>query len=434
MRLKWITYFFQIILILLLFPQHGSALETGALFPVAMPDYSGDLNARPCLTGDWGGTRTNLADKGVVVFLDNMTTYQNVLNGGIKHTGETGGSIDLDLRMDLEKIGLWRRGFIRIFSESRYGHFINAYTGTLFSENADGLFPIPDKNQTALTSAGYYHFVSDTVCLYMGKLETLDRDANALAGGRGKAQFLHQNLVFNPVTIRAIPYSALGAGVSIASAKGEDVLSFTVLDPNGKPNVSGFDSAFDGGAALMTEFKDSFYTSETVSHQLFGFAYNTKNHRLLDSNPLLMLPEAPEEVINGQGRPKNSWCFYYNYDQLFVDKKEKPGEGFGFFLRFGYANEDVSPVEWFYSFGLCGNGIIDSRDKDTCGIGYYYAGISDNLPSYFNYLFDEQGVEIYYNIRITPWLHITPDFQVAVPSDAFVDNTIAAGVRIQINI
>jgi hypothetical protein len=55
-----------------------------------------------------------LTKKGICVFADTTVGYQDMLDGSIQEKDETVGSADMDLRMDLEKMGLWRGGFIRL--------------------------------------------------------------------------------------------------------------------------------------------------------------------------------------------------------------------------------------------------------------------------------------------------------------------------------
>jgi len=52
--------------------------------------------------------------------------------------------------------------------------------------------------------------------------------------------------------------------------------------------------------------------------------------------------------------------------------------------------------------------IIPERDNDTFGLGYYHANLSDDLPGILG-AHSEQDIELYYNIEVTPWLHISPD-------------------------
>ena len=112
----------------------------------------------------------------------------------------------------------------------------------------------------------------------------------------------------------------------------------------------------------------------------------------------------------------------------------KKDQGFGLFGRFGLTDGEVNPVQEFYSIGLGGKGMIPGRDNDSFGVGYYYLAISDKLPRVIERRTqDEQGVELYYNVAVTPWLHITPDLQVIEPARENVDTTVVAGVRMKID-
>ena len=42
---------------------------------------------------------------------------------------------------------------------------------------------------------------------------------------------------------------------------------------------------------------------------------------------------------------------------------------------------------------------------------------------------DEQGVELYYNVAVTPWFHVTPDVQFIDPFRERVDESVLLGVR-----
>ncbi len=57
--------------------------------------------------------------------------------------------------------------------------------------------------------------------------------------------------------------------------------------------------------------------------------------------------------------------------------------------------------------------------------------MSDDLPDFLN-ITSEQGVELYYNIEITPWMHVTPDLQVLIdPGGGDNDVAVICGLRMQ---
>jgi len=88
-------------------------------------------------------------------------------------------------------------------------------------------------------------------------------------------------------------------------------------------------------------------------------------------------------------------------------------------------------MEQFYSIGIGGKGILRTRDNDTFGLGYYYLAMSDDIADFLD-LDSEQGIELFYNIEVTPWLHITPDIQYIIdPGGGAEDDALVCGVRMQ---
>ena len=88
------------------------------------------------------------------------------------------------------------------------------------------------------------------------------------------------------------------------------------------------------------------------------------------------------------------------------------------------------------SVGLGGKGIFEGRDQDRFGIGYFHTSLSDELPNFVSPLFfeDADGAEVFYNIEVNPWLHITPNLQFINPGDRRISDTYVAGLRVKIDI
>jgi len=105
----------------------------------------------------------------------------------------------------------------------------------------------------------FLQFFSEQFGIVFGKLQTLDGALNAFASGRGKSQCLNLNFVATPVTLRTIPYSALGGGIIVLPTK-TNMFSLTALDPNGTPDQAGFDDAFDNSALLHLAMNEALIT------------------------------------------------------------------------------------------------------------------------------------------------------------------------------
>ena len=76
-----------------------------------LPDYTRDLAHRKYMTGDWGGARTELANKGVLFELDVTQLLQGNAHGG-KSTNNAfrySGSADYYLKLDTARRLVARR-------------------------------------------------------------------------------------------------------------------------------------------------------------------------------------------------------------------------------------------------------------------------------------------------------------------------------------
>ena len=86
--------------------------------------FSGDIQSRPKLSGDWGSSRDELAARGVTVDFDTIYTVQGVATGGIPNAGTTPGNTTLGILavgLDTTKAQLWPGGLFSLRLEGRAG-------------------------------------------------------------------------------------------------------------------------------------------------------------------------------------------------------------------------------------------------------------------------------------------------------------------------
>jgi porin len=108
----------------------------------------------------------------------------------------------------------------------------------------------------------------------------------------------------------------------------------------------------------------------------------------------------------------------------------------GIFGSFGVSDGNANPIDWSGTIGFAGSSPVASRPLDTFGAVYYYLNMSSgfkNIAPRLLPLRNEQGVELFYNIGVTPWCHITPDVQFLIPVRERVDTAIAVGIRARID-
>jgi porin len=406
-------------------------VEPASIWP--KKDYTGDLWSRRYLTGDWGGWRTTLAERGVTLNVDMVQAWRGVIDGGIAQNDAYGGSADYELRVETERLGLWPGGFLTVFAESRFGKSVNSDAGVLLAPDTDGLFPLP-KEITTLTSVAYVQFLTEWLAILGGKLVTIDGDANEFASGRGNTQFSNLAFVLNPALLRSVPYSALGGGLLFVLPNGIGTYGITVLDALGQPDVSGFDDAFSDGTVVAQELRVGYEPLGLPGHLTLGGSWTSRNVAVLDQDRRLFLDPILGIDRFEVERSGDSWAIYTNFDQYFFVEQDDPLQGVGLFFRFGQADERNNPIERFYSFGIGGKGIVPTRDRDTFGVGFYLLDASDQLPPQIDRRVDGgKGFEIFYNVEALPWLHVTPDVQVVEPSVKRIDTAVVIGLRVMID-
>ncbi len=399
--------------------------QAAAAAPPA-PQFGGCLCCRPKLTGDWHGRRNCYAEQGVTFDADITQFYFGVTEGGLDRRFDYGGHGDYVLNADLGKLGVHQGLFLKLRAEHRFGESISDDTGAFLPATLSPDLPVRDSEDVYLTNVLFTQALSESFAVFAGKLDTLDGDANAFAHKRGKDQFSNLAFIGNPAFLRIIPYSTLGAGF-VVLREGQPIFNFSVLNSTDTTRTSGFDELFEEGVVLAAEMRLPTNFWGLPGHQLIGGAWNSQDFVSFGQDPRIVLPDFP------LARHEGAWALYWNMDQyLHVDPCD-PNRGRGVFARAGIAEDEVTPLRYFLSAGIGGNSTIRGREADTFGVGYYYAGSSDEIGPALETLFgpigDGQGVELFYNIAVTPWFHLSPDLQVLMPFREEVDTAVVVGLR-----
>jgi porin len=401
--------------------------QAGATEPASADPYSGGFFTRSTLTGDWGGARNDLAEKGVTFDATLTQVEQGVVSGGKNGSWKYGGRGDLTGLLDTQKLGLWPGGFLTVELEGNWSNSVSGKAGAISPVNTNQLFPLPTGDNVALPALNFAQFVSPYAGAVVGKLDTMSGDANEFAHGKygkGDTQFLNTAFNINPTILMEAPYSTLGAGVIGLPTKDPDeaIVSFIVLSADGKASTDGFDNlsgnrlSFNGEGRVRTDFFG------VTGHQLVGAIYSNKQFTSIDQRiqfePLQRRLGLGTQTI---AKKDGSWAVYYNFDQFLYETDKAAGHGVGVFARFGASDGNPNLMQYFYSAGVGGKGLIPGRPLDQFGIGYYYLSIKNPtlqvpIVGTKSFLRDEWGFEAFYNIALTPWLLLTPDVQVIGPA------------------
>lgn len=370
--------------------------------------------------------KAGLAEKGIT-YQSNFTQFYFGNNaGGLEREYRYGGHTDNVVNFDFGKLGVQEGLFLKIRAERRIGESLADATGAFLPPNMLADLPVRDRRDLYLTNVVITQALSENFILFAGKVDALDGDKNAYAHGRGITQFSNSAFIANPIALRTVPYSTLGAGMAFLY-EGEPILSFLVLNPTDTTRTSGFDELFAEGVTLTSEMRLPTNFLDMPGHQLIGGTWSSREVVALGQDPRILLPNIPI------ARQSGSWSLYWNGDQTLVGDSQ---QGWGVFGRAGIGDHTTNPLAYFLSAGLGGSSMLSGRERDTFGVGYYYSATSNEIGPLLNAVLGEigdgQGVELFYNAAINRHLNITPDFQVIMPARESVDTALVAGIRANI--
>ncbi len=402
----------------------------------------GDISERTQLLGDWGGARTELAQKGFFFDLYSTTYYQNIVWGGLE-TGEAYvQNTQLSVNIDTGRAGWWSGGLIHVTAQSRLGDDPETTftAGAVVPQYTGLVLPAPlEINSVLPTEYFLVQALSKQARVVVGKIGTVLLPDQTAFGDSFKYHFANFNFNKNPITTNFFNPSSLGV-LGVWSVSPHFSIVGGVLDP-----YTDADRFFDARSFSQVNL----YLTSILSYEIGGLpgqfapVYNWSNKpRInLDSpfGPLASAAAGKQAIgsllglASSEGLPTRfedeSWFalatvsqyLFLKDDAATVARKQKTGEqirGIGVFARAGYAPEETNPITSDVSVALFAHGMLDSRENDSFGIGFYYDRISDKLKNSLAALSggeavanDESGMELFYNLAITPAVRLIPSYQ-----------------------
>jgi porin len=416
--------------------QPADAVCEAPAAPEAPPPFGGPICTRPKLTGDWCGFREDLRCHGITFDVSTALYYQGLASGGLKDQFELSGRADYRLNIDGQKAGLWQGLLINLHGETVYGDSVNDLTGAFMPVNVGRLVPVPSGDVTALTGIKITQALSENFAVFGGKINTFDGFEQPFLPSQGLdvGGFMNMGMIFSPVLIRTVPYSTWGGGAAVL-VNGKPAASVMVLDTHNTPTTTGFPTFFDNGVTILATggLPSNFFDMPGI-HALMG-TYSSGRYADTDTTAFSLI----SRVLRGLPaveKISGSWSLAYTFQQtLWIDPCDKT-RTWGLFGYAGIGDNNPNPYPWAVGIGVAGSSPLPGRKLDTFGIAYYYMNVSSDLKNFARRLIplqDEQGFELFYNVGVTPWCHITPDLQVIDPARARVDTSVVLGLRAKID-
>ena len=406
----------------------GQETPAGPATPAPGPDADPDgPRSSRFLLGDGFGLRPFALERGVSFYVSSTQFEQGVAAGGVRQAFRWGGKFDMLAHLDSDKLGLWDGGTFDLFVESILGQSIDGFAGVYSPTNLAMFFPVPDAQITAITGLKFTQAITDRTGVFFGKLNALNGDPGKFLKYPLTSRFWNAAFNFN-LALDRYPYSAPGAGFYAAAERGP-ALAFLVLDSYNAPRTSGLEHLWRNGVFLYAEAKQATNFFGLPGQQLIAGLYGTGSFTDLSPASFIELPSGAVVAPRKTG----TWTLLWNMEQrLWVDPAD-PDRGLGLYIQTGLGDGNPNPVRGFASAALCGNSPLPGRAGDTCGLGFYDLGPSGEAKRLLPGLRDERGVELFYNLRIAPGCHLTPDLQVLHPGLVPVDTALVLGLRLKVD-
>jgi len=403
---------------------HGLLSCFSLVTPLSFAQSSTDAGwlTRSTLTGDWGGARSTLADRGVSFDLRHTSTYQGLASGTGATNFEYGGKVDAFVNLDSAKLGLWEGGGFRSHFEYRHGAAPANLGGAIFAVNTALYWPVDTRDELVATSLYLTQKVGDLSSVAIGKFNPVDLlAADPVVGGWGIDRFM--NLILAAPPSGLIPVVFMGAIATVRT----DPIAWTVMafDPDDRTNdylpgdlfESGVNVSVSGAHVTTLVGRKTSYTVTGIYSTAEGVDYST-------------LPPGFQTTTKS-----GSYNVSFEFKHNLQESKTDPNANWGLYFKGAIADGNPNYVQSSVIVGVAGRALFFGRPRDNFGIAAYLYNLSDALQNSLSAstrFRDEAAAEAFYSYSVTPWLYVGANIQYIRPASGSFKNALVPAIRTQI--
>jgi porin len=403
-----------------------ACMSLGVLFLPVRAAADGDAASHDgVLTGNWGGMRTSLANKGIDIELIYKFDVISNTSGGIKTGTETLNNLDIKAVLDGEKLFGSQGTSAKIYYLNNNG----SRPGANLVGDAEGIDNIEVRNpsgrlleawiqQTFMKDrfsflAGLYDlnsefYVTDASGLFIRPTFGIGTDMGQ-SGKNGPSIF--------PVTSAGVRFKVQPTQALLFQAA---VLDGVPGDPN---SPKGTHVRFNHGDGALIVGEADYVPGGGSPNGKMGFGaweYTGKFDDFVD--------------VDGAGNPvqRRSYGLYALGQRQVYQEPGHEGRGLNIFARVGVANGDVNQFDYAWSAGAVYTGLFPGREKGQLGLGVEGAHASSKYRNSVGTAdASTTAFELAYNDNLTPWLAVQPDVQYIVNPgvDPMLKNALVVGAR-----
>jgi porin len=368
------------------------------------------------LTGDWGGARSALADRGVTI---DVFYASEAFTAHSAHS--VLGHLDAALTLDTHKLGLWNGGTLYALGQNNHGD--SGITGAVGS--AQPVTNLEAEPYTQLTEL----FLEQTALDERLRIRIGKQDANRDFGTpRFGGNFINNNFGMYPtMSLPSYPTTGLGALVAVQPVAW---LTGKAAIYEGSPDIGGFGltHAFEsgngytlaGGATATHHYGPADRDGGTTSA---GAWWQSGDFTELGSVGVAM-PRTFET---------NAGWFVQNDERIYLHPgNPDDSRGLTVILRASGARPDRTPVTRYAGGSAAWHG-VGPRRNDTVGLGAGTFRIAEPLGGSPGPR-DEYFVEAFYKLRLTAFFSLQPDLQWFRHPGGDGADALVAGLRVKVKL
>jgi porin len=392
---------------------------------------------RETLTGDWGGLRTSLAERGVKVNAAYTAEVLGNPSGGIKRRAVGNGLLQVDVDADLEQAVGWKGGAFHVTGLHIQGRQLSAN----FIGNLIPVRDIEAAPSTRLFSLWLQQSVlDDKVSLRFGQLPMQEEFFNSVVATNlvnsafGWPPAFAANL---PSGGGGYPLSNLGTRLKVQATEelavqagvftGNVAPGTNVGNDAQKRNRSGVDYTVDEAPMWMFETQYGLNQGKGAAGlpQMFKLGGWYYNGRATDQHYDVAGVSLGSNAAGTAKTHRGNWAVYGIYDGMLYKEAGTEDLGLSSFLRVTALPDDRNQMPFYFDTGLSYKGPFEGRDDDVAAIGFAFGRMSSALAARdadarrfgtatapdHDY---EAALELTYRYAVTPWMTVVPDAQYVI--------------------
>ncbi|WP_244657716.1 carbohydrate porin [Pseudomonas sp. CFBP 13602] len=410
----------------------------------------------PWMTGDWGGARTELLEKGYDFSLEYVGEVGSNLDGGYNDdtTARYSDQFALGVKMDLEKILGWKDAEFKLAITERSGRNISndrigdPRAGTLSSSQE-----VWGRGQTwRLTQMWYKQgYFDDKLNVKIGRFGP-GEDFNSFPCDFQNLAFCGSqvgNWVGNIWYNWPVSQWALRIKYNITPEVYAQVGVFE-QNPSYLETGNGFKLSGSGtkGMILPVELVWTPKLNDLPGEYRLGYYYSTAKADDVYEDGNGQAAAVSGASYKSHSSKHGAWIVA---QQQLTSHNGSAARGLSIFANATVHDKDTNFVDNYQQIGLTYMGPFDARPKDDIGVGIARIHVNDDVrknrrlvndlnniedydnPSYLPIQDTEYNAEIYYGFRVTNWLTVRPNVQyIKHPGGVNqVDDALVAGLKIQ---